>query len=75
MPKKKRNSLVENINRRKRAGKSRAKSKSTVSKDSYQQMQQGWPNSRKKKAGGKKKSTKSKSTKRKSTKKKSAKKK
>jgi hypothetical protein len=38
----KKNSLVENINRRKRAGTSRPKSKSTVSTDSYQKMQSGW---------------------------------
>lgn len=46
----KRNSLVENINRRKRRGTSRPKSKSTVSKDSYKQMQRGWPDSRTRKA-------------------------
>jgi hypothetical protein len=46
---KKRNSLVENINRRKRAGKSRPKKKSTVSKDAYRDMQEGWPRSGKKK--------------------------
>jgi hypothetical protein len=66
---KKRNSLVENINRRKRAGKSRPKSKSTVSKKSYKDMQKGWPKSGKKKASSKK-STKKKASKRKSTKKK-----
>lgn len=66
---KKRNSLVENINRRKRTGKSRPKSKSTVSKKSYNDMQKGWPKSRKKKASSKK-STKKKSSKRKSAKKK-----
>lgn len=65
----KKNSLVNNINRRKRAGKSRPKSRSTVSKESYEQMQQGWPASRKKKAAGKRKSAKRK-TGRKSTKKK-----
>jgi hypothetical protein len=68
---KKRNSLVENINRRKRQGASRPRSKSTVSKQSYKQMQKGWPNSRKKKASGKK-STKKKATQRKTSKKKSA---
>ena len=47
----KRNSLVENINRRKRRGTSRTKAKSTVSKGSYEQMQRGWPNSRKRKSG------------------------
>jgi len=49
MASKRKNSLVNNINRRKRAGKSRAKSKSTVSKQSYRDMQKGWPGSRKKK--------------------------
>jgi hypothetical protein len=49
----KRNSLVENINRRKRRGNSRPKSKSTVAKESYEQMQRGWPRSRKRKAGTK----------------------
>jgi hypothetical protein len=39
----KKNSLVENMNRRKRAGTSRSKAKSTVSKDAYEQMQKGWP--------------------------------
>lgn len=39
----KKNSLVANINRRKRAGKSRPKSKSTVSRKAYDDMQQGWP--------------------------------
>lgn len=43
----KKNSLVANINRRKRAGKSRAKSKSTVSKESYREMRRGWPHSAK----------------------------
>ncbi len=51
MASKRKNSLVENINRRKRAGKSRPKSKSTVSRKSYRDMQEGWPGSRKKKAG------------------------
>jgi hypothetical protein len=71
MAKKRKNSLVENINRRKRAGKSRPKSKSTVSKKSYNDMQKGWPKSRKKKATGKK-STKKQSSKRKSAKKKTS---
>src|SRR5262249_56683118 len=39
----KKNSLVANINRRKRKGISRRKSKTTVSKRSYKQMQKGWP--------------------------------
>ncbi len=56
------NSLVENINKRKKAKTSRSKKNSTVSADSYDQMQQGWPDSKKskraasrKKASGKKK--------------------
>ena len=40
---KQKNSLVANINRRKRTGKSRPKSKSTVSRKAYDDMQQGWP--------------------------------
>jgi hypothetical protein len=36
------NSLVNNINARKKAGKSRPKKKSTVSKKSYKAMKQGW---------------------------------
>ena len=43
MAAKKKNSLVANINRKKRAGTSRPKSKSTVSKKSYAAMQKGWP--------------------------------
>jgi hypothetical protein len=59
MASKRKNSLVNNINRRKRAGKSRPKSRSTVSKDSYQQMQAGWPRARRKSS---KKSTKTRAT-------------
>ena len=36
------NSLVGNINRRKKAGISRPKSKSTVSKKAYSAMKKGW---------------------------------
>jgi hypothetical protein len=36
------NSLVGNINRRKKAGNSRPKSRSTVSKSAYDAMQRGW---------------------------------
>jgi hypothetical protein len=43
MAAKKKNSLVANINRRKKAGTSRAKKKSTVSKKSYSDMEKGWP--------------------------------
>ncbi len=42
-----------NINRRKKAGKSRPKSRSTVSKKAYSDMKEGWP--AKKKAAAKKK--------------------
>lgn len=48
---KKKNSLVGNINKRKKAGKSRSKKKSTISKEAYSDMQKGWP---KKKAAKKK---------------------
>ncbi len=48
----KKNSLVANINRRKKAGTSRPKSRSTVSKKAYGDMKEGWPT--KKKAAGKK---------------------
>ena len=43
------NSLVNNINRRKRAGNSRPKANSTVSKASYREMRKGWPHAAKKK--------------------------
>jgi hypothetical protein len=43
----KKNSLVGNINKRKRAGKSRPKSRSTISSDSYEAMKKGWPKSKK----------------------------
>jgi hypothetical protein len=42
-------SLVENINKRKKAGKSRSKKDSTISKEAYADMQAGWP---KKMSGG-----------------------
>jgi hypothetical protein len=41
------NSLVANINRRKKAGKSRPKSRSTISEGAYAEMRRGWPSSRK----------------------------
>lgn len=44
------NSLVANINRRKRKGTSPPKSRSTVSKQSYREMQRGWPGAKKKKS-------------------------
>ncbi len=43
MAAKKKNSLVNNINKRKKAGKSRPKSRSTVSSAAYSKMEQGWP--------------------------------
>ena len=43
------NSLVGNINKRKKAGTSRSKKKSTVSAKSYAEMKAGHPNSKKKK--------------------------
>jgi hypothetical protein len=60
MAAKKKNSLVGNINRRKKAGTSRPKSKSTVSKKSYAEMQAGW---QKKKAGTKRATAKKSGTK------------
>lgn len=54
MAKKQKSSLVGNINKRKRAGTSRPKSKSTVSKEAYREMQKGWPKSQKKKRRTKK---------------------
>lgn len=62
MASKRKNSLVANINRRKRAGKSRPKSRSTVSKAAYDQMQKGWPKSGKGKSSRKKKKTSRKKT-------------
>ncbi len=41
------NSLVANINRRKREGTSRSKQDSTVAPGAYKDMQAGWPNSKK----------------------------
>ncbi|HUS28561.1 MAG TPA: hypothetical protein VMZ53_08630 [Kofleriaceae bacterium] len=42
----KKNSLVNNINRRKKAGKSRSKARSTVSEESYTEMRKGWTGSK-----------------------------
>jgi hypothetical protein len=42
MAKKTKNSLVGNINRRRNAGTSRSKSKSTVSPKAYAQLKKGW---------------------------------
>lgn len=66
----KKNSLVGNINKRKKAGKSRPKSRSTVSSESYEQMEKGWP----KKKAAKKKAAKKKAAKKKTAKKKTTKK-
>lgn len=40
-------SLVKNMNKRKKAGTSRPKSKSTVSDKAYKDMQKGWPKKKK----------------------------
>jgi hypothetical protein len=53
--KKQKNSLVANINRRKRKGTSRPKSRSTVSKKAYRDMRQGWPRGKRKKKSARKK--------------------
>lgn len=45
--KKHKNSLVENINRRKKAGTSRKKEDSTISAEAYSQMEKGWPKNKK----------------------------
>ena len=42
-------SLYENINKRKKAGTSRSKKNSTISKKAYADMQAGFPNSKKNK--------------------------
>jgi hypothetical protein len=59
------NSLVNNINRRKKKGTSRSKSRSTISGEAYDQMSRGWPKQRakKKKKKAKKKSPKAKTPK------------
>ena len=41
------NSLVNNINARKKKGIARSKKKHTISKDSYEKMEDGWPPLRK----------------------------
>ena len=43
----KKNSLVNNINKKKKAGTSRPKSKSSVSKTSYSDMKHGWSGTKK----------------------------
>lgn len=52
-------SLYENINKRKRSGTSRSKKNSTISAESYADMQAGFPNSKKNKAKKKSKLVKS----------------
>tara|TARA_Y100000592_G_scaffold3999_1_gene5788 strand:+ start:701 stop:835 length:135 start_codon:yes stop_codon:yes gene_type:complete len=42
-------SLVRNINKRKKAGTSRSKKNSTVSREAYAAMKKGWPKKNKKK--------------------------
>ena len=42
MANKKKNSLVNNINKRKKAGTSRSKKNSTISKKAYSQLKKGW---------------------------------
>ena len=42
-------SLYENINRRKKAGTSRSKKKSTITKKAYENMKAGFPKKKKKK--------------------------
>jgi hypothetical protein len=41
------NSLVGNINKRQKAGKSRSKKNSTVSPKAYADMKKGWPKKKK----------------------------
>lgn len=43
------NSLYKNINARKKAGTSRPKSKSTISKEAYANMKAGFPRKKRKK--------------------------
>ena len=45
-------SLYENINKRKKAGTSRSKSKSTISDKAYANMKAGFPKRTKKHSGG-----------------------
>jgi len=43
------NSLVGNINKRRKAGTSRSKKNSTISPKAYKDMQKGWPKKKGKK--------------------------
>jgi hypothetical protein len=45
MATKKKSSLVGNINKRKKAGTSRSKADSTVSREAFFEMKKGWPKS------------------------------
>jgi|TARA_B100001094_G_C17611782_1_gene521571 hypothetical protein len=45
----KKNSLVNNINKRRKAGTSRSKKDSTISPSAYKDMTKGWPKKKKKK--------------------------
>ena len=47
-------SLYKNINKKKKAGTSRSKNKSTISTAAYKEMKDGFPNSKKNKAKKKK---------------------
>ena len=47
--------LYYNINKRKKAGTSRSKKKSTISPSAYKEMKKGFPNSKKNKAKRKRK--------------------
>tara|TARA_R110000796_G_scaffold70288_2_gene160003 strand:- start:113 stop:280 length:168 start_codon:yes stop_codon:yes gene_type:complete len=53
-------SLYDNINNKKKAGTSKSKNKSTISKIAYKEMQKGFPNSKKNKNKKKKKKAKAK---------------
>ena len=53
-------SLYANINNKKKAGTSRSKNKSTISKTAYKEMKDGFPNSKKNKAKRKAKKKKAK---------------
>ena len=45
----KKNSLVNNINKRRKAGTSRSKKDSTIGPSAYKDMTKGWPKKKKKK--------------------------
>jgi hypothetical protein len=60
---KQKNSLVGNINKRKKAGTSRSKANTTISSEAYANMKAGWPRKKAAKKKAAKKSAKKKSTK------------